>query len=190
MWCAFLPCVYTRVCSSLPFPHSHPLSLSLALTHTLSLFPTHPLPPLRCCPPNTPAPLFPTHPLPSSLTHTHTLPLPDVVLPGQVVSLARLVDVEMGLCYATGYFVPTLIAYALGLLATYTALYYEVGGTEGQPALLYLVPATLGTMLVLAAWRGHLGVLWRAELGGEGGGEGGEVGRRLLEEEGGERGGV
>ncbi len=104
-----------------------------------------------------------------------------------------MVDVDMSLPLLTGYYLPTLIAYAVGVLATYTALYFEVGGTEGQPALLYLVPATLGTMVALAAVRGHLRGLWKAEQGvweearGEGYGEirGGDVERVLLGDGGG-----
>lgn len=98
------------------------------------------------------------------------------MLPGQLVALCRVIDVDCNLKPRHGYFYPSLCAYAVGLLATYTALYWEVGGTEGQPALLYLVPSTLGTVCALAAWRGHMSALWRvAEDVGE------EASRGLLE---------
>ncbi|WMV49343.1 hypothetical protein MTR67_042728 [Solanum verrucosum] len=57
-----------------------------------------------------------------------------------------------------GYFLWTMTAYGLGLFATYVALNLMDG--HGQPALLYIVPATLGTFLMLAAKRGELKHLW------------------------------
>ena len=48
-----------------------------------------------------------------------------------------------------GYFGPLVIGYAIGLIAAYIAVY---GMNQGQPALLYLVPSCLGTMLFLA-WK-------------------------------------
>ncbi|CAB4300389.1 unnamed protein product [Prunus armeniaca] len=45
-----------------------------------------------------------------------------------------------------------------GLLITYVALNLMDG--HGQPALLYIVPFTLGTLLTLAQMRGDLKVLW------------------------------
>lgn len=46
--------------------------------------------------------------------------------------------------------------YATGLILTYLALCFRIGGSSGQPALLYLVPCTLGTMVILALIRGDL----------------------------------
>ncbi|KAL6130931.1 hypothetical protein ACLB2K_069309 [Fragaria x ananassa] len=45
-----------------------------------------------------------------------------------------------------------------GLLVTYVALNLMDG--HGQPALLYIVPFTLGTFLTLGQMRGDLKVLW------------------------------
>ncbi|MBA0599770.1 hypothetical protein Gorai_005976 [Gossypium raimondii] len=48
--------------------------------------------------------------------------------------------------------------YLAGLFLTYLGLYLMNG--NGQPALLYLVPCTLGVTVVLAAIRGDLKALW------------------------------
>ena len=57
-----------------------------------------------------------------------------------------------------GYFGPLMIAYGIGLIAAYLAVW---GMQMGQPALLYLVPATLGTMFFLGWRRRELSDLWR-----------------------------
>ena len=62
-------------------------------------------------------------------------------------------------CCAGGgyYFIPIVVAYAIGLLMANVAVYMM---EMGQPALLYLVPCTLGTMTFLG-WRRHeLRSLW------------------------------
>jgi hypothetical protein len=55
---------------------------------------------------------------------------------------------------------PSILAYASGLLLTFVALYLEVGGQGGQPALTYLVPTVLGTTTVLAWMRGDMKEMW------------------------------
>jgi signal peptide peptidase-like protein 2B len=55
------------------------------------------------------------------------------------------------------YFVPLVIAYAIGLLMANVAVYVM---NMGQPALLYLVPCTLGTMCYLGYQRHELKQLW------------------------------
>ncbi|KAL0366701.1 UNVERIFIED_CONTAM: Signal peptide peptidase-like 3 [Sesamum radiatum] len=57
-----------------------------------------------------------------------------------------------------GYFLWLTIGYGVGLLFTYLGLYLMDG--HGQPALLYLVPCTLGTCVVLGYVRGELKRLW------------------------------
>uniref|UniRef100_A0A6N2MQH9 PA domain-containing protein n=1 Tax=Salix viminalis TaxID=40686 RepID=A0A6N2MQH9_SALVM len=57
-----------------------------------------------------------------------------------------------------GYFFWAMTAYGLGLLITYVALNMMDG--HGQPALLYIVPFTLGTFLTLGKQRGDLKTLW------------------------------
>ncbi|MCI21622.1 signal peptide peptidase-like 5-like, partial [Trifolium medium] len=46
----------------------------------------------------------------------------------------------------------------LGLFFTYLGLYMMNG--HGQPALLYLVPCTLGVAVTLGCIRGELKILW------------------------------
>jgi hypothetical protein len=55
------------------------------------------------------------------------------------------------------YFAPLVVAYAVGLLMANVAVYVM---NMGQPALLYLVPCTLGTMSVLGWRRQELRALW------------------------------
>ena len=38
---------------------------------------------------------------------------------------------------------------------------------QGQPALLYLIPCTLGTLWVLAWRRGESGLLWKRDVAAE-----------------------
>lgn len=84
----------------------------------------------------------------------------DVVVPGLLLALLRRYDVATGLPLRRSYFLPAIVAYAVGLLLTFLALQYEIFGSNGQPALLYLVPCTLGTTLALAALRREFSVLW------------------------------
>jgi len=56
-----------------------------------------------------------------------------------------------------GYFAPTIVAYAVGLLMANMAVYLM---NMGQPALLYLVPCCLGTMCFMAWKRNELNSLW------------------------------
>lgn len=84
----------------------------------------------------------------------------DVVVPGLLLALLRRYDVATGLPLRRSYFLPAIVAYAVGLLLTFLALQYEIFGSNGQPALLYLVPCTLGTTLSLAALRREFSVLW------------------------------
>lgn len=56
-----------------------------------------------------------------------------------------------------GYFGPLVIAYAIGLLAAYFAVWFT---RLGQPALLYLVPSCLGTVFFLGWRRNEVKDLW------------------------------
>lgn len=139
----------------------------------------------------------------------------DVILPGLLVVLARRLDLAAAAAAAAaggaaggagrvraprkcgggggcgarrgpGYFVPAVLGYAAGLLLTYVALTLSWFGDEGQPALLYLVPSTLGTVLAVAAGRGELRALLSADVDGGGGGgdgHGGHGGEEQGEEE-------
>jgi signal peptide peptidase-like protein 2B len=59
------------------------------------------------------------------------------------------------------YLVPSIGAYIAGLLLTFMALYFEVGGQGGQPALCYLVPSVLGGTVAYAHSRGEFKEMWR-----------------------------
>ncbi|KAE9615612.1 putative peptidase A22B, signal peptide peptidase [Lupinus albus] len=59
---------------------------------------------------------------------------------------------------SNGYFLWLVIGYGFGLIITYLGLYLMNG--NGQPALLYLVPCTLGLVIILGLIRGELKSLW------------------------------
>ncbi|CAL1401023.1 unnamed protein product [Linum trigynum] len=82
----------------------------------------------------------------------------DILLPGLLVAFSLRYDWLARKGLLAGYFLYTIVAYGLGLLVTYVALYLMDG--HGQPALLYIVPFTLGTILTLAKKRGELQILW------------------------------
>lgn len=112
------------------------------------------------------------------------LGLGDIVLPGLLLGFAarydaakRLVGISAGgngntsnsyscperkycggcgLC-SGGYFPPMVVAYAVGLLMANVAIYVM---RMGQPALLYLVPACLGTLCFMGWRRGELKDMW------------------------------
>ncbi len=101
------------------------------------------------------------------------LGLGDIVLPGillaflfrcdfakatKAVGSARRLRLTEVLAVPQGYFAPCLCGYATGLVLTFAALAVT---QLGRPALLYLVPSTLGTALLLAHRRGELGEMWR-----------------------------
>jgi len=84
----------------------------------------------------------------------------DVILPGLLVALMRRLDITGKVTtWHAGYFVASVMGYGAGLLLTYVALMFSWFGDQGQPALLYLVPTTLGVVLILAMLRGELGAL-------------------------------
>lgn len=56
-----------------------------------------------------------------------------------------------------GYFGPLMISYGVGLMCAFIAVWMM---RRSQPALLYLVPACLGTMLFLGWGRRELSELW------------------------------
>jgi len=97
------------------------------------------------------------------------LGLGDIVLPGLLIAFGARMDDARRLVksltnmevmvpkhWYNGYLVPLVVAYAVGLLAAMIAV---VLMKRGQPALLYIVPACLGTVFVLG--RHELGELWR-----------------------------
>ncbi|KAJ4843643.1 Signal peptide peptidase-like 4 [Turnera subulata] len=82
----------------------------------------------------------------------------DIILPGLLVAFSLRYDWLAKKTLREGYFVWAMTAYGLGLLITYVALNMMDG--HGQPALLYIVPFTLGTLLTLGKKRGDLKTLW------------------------------
>ncbi len=76
------------------------------------------------------------------------LGLGDIVFPG--IFIALLLRLQRGTNF---YFNVTLAAYILGLLVTFVVMHLF---RLGQPALLYLAPACIGTPLFLAAVRGDI----------------------------------
>lgn len=71
-----------------------------------------------------------------------------------VVALGLTTD---ALLYQRRYFTAVMCAYIVGLLAA-----FEINALTGagQPALLYLVPCTLGAVLAMAASRGEVSRVW------------------------------
>ena len=55
------------------------------------------------------------------------------------------------------YFTMSLLGYIVGMMATEAAMHYA---NHAQPALLYLVPAVLTSLLLTAAIRGELNLMW------------------------------
>ncbi|MFQ6637898.1 hypothetical protein Gotur_013841 [Gossypium turneri] len=86
----------------------------------------------------------------------------DILLPGLLITFSlsscNRYDWLANKTLRAGYFLWAMIAYGLGLLITYVALNLMDG--HGQPALLYIVPFTLGTFLTLGKKRRDLRVLW------------------------------
>lgn len=81
----------------------------------------------------------------------------DIVLPGLLICFAFRYDWSTHKGLFNGYFLWSTVGYGFGLLLTYIALYLM---DSGQPALLYLVPCTLGLIIILAFLRGELRDLW------------------------------
>ena len=109
------------------------------------------------------------------------------MLPGLLVTFCRRYDLNNRLAGASSYFLPCVLGYGSGLLLTYCALWFSWFGDSGQPALLYLVPGTLGTVSALALCRGRFAALWSNEFetgaggGASGSGRGGGGGEEAAE---------
>jgi len=110
------------------------------------------------------------------------LGLGDIFVPGLLLGLVLAFDLTTAMagaprrrrgCWpADDIFPLALVGYAAGLVCSFVA-----NGVWGvaQPALLYIVPATIGPVVVATASRGDLGELWRGPVvygclpGGRGG---------------------
>lgn len=82
----------------------------------------------------------------------------DILFPGLLVAFSYRYDRANRKGIVNGYFLWLTLGYAFGLFLTYIALYLMDG--HGQPALLYLVPCTLGLIVILGWIRGELSNLW------------------------------
>ena len=111
------------------------------------------------------------------------LGLGDIVIPGLICCFAARLDsakhlansrrereqierggtrenAEEGACSRlfSGYFSPIIMAYAIGLMLANIAVYLM---KRSQPALLYIVPLTLGTMVLKGSINSELRDLWK-----------------------------
>lgn len=85
------------------------------------------------------------------------LGLGDVAFPCFLLTFLRRFDVERKLEGMGGYFWPALIGYGLGMgLTEFILIVFQAA----QPALLYLVPFTVGPTILLAKTRGHFQDIW------------------------------
>ncbi|CAI9117346.1 OLC1v1018722C1 [Oldenlandia corymbosa var. corymbosa] len=89
----------------------------------------------------------------------------DILFPGLLVSFSHRFDKAKKKAGANGYFLWLAIGYGCGLCFTYLGLYLMNG--HGQPALLYLVPCTLGLCVILGLVRGELKELWNYDADSE-----------------------
>jgi len=85
------------------------------------------------------------------------LGLGDVVLPGLFIALLLRFD-EQRQPGSRVYFYTVLVAYLLGLVATYVAMMWS---EHAQPALLYLVPSCILIPALVALLRGEFGELYK-----------------------------
>ncbi|XP_049831885.1 minor histocompatibility antigen H13 [Schistocerca gregaria] len=87
------------------------------------------------------------------------LGLGDIVVPGIFIALLLRFDNSLKRNSNT-YFYATFVAYFLGLMATICVMHIF---KHAQPALLYLVPACLGTPLSLALVKGDIKAMFQYE---------------------------
>jgi len=85
------------------------------------------------------------------------LGLGDIVLPGLFLCFLFRIDNWKDTSFKNGYFLRAWIAYAIGLVVTLFMVFFL---QRGQPALLYLVPATLFTTYFFAWRRNQFRELW------------------------------
>ncbi|KAG0457423.1 hypothetical protein HPP92_022580 [Vanilla planifolia] len=86
----------------------------------------------------------------------------DILLPGLLIAFSLRYDWAMKKNLKAGYFLWSMVAYGSGLLVTYVALNLMDG--HGQPALLYIVPLTLGTFLSLGGKEASLEIFGREDI--------------------------
>ncbi|MCO5551840.1 hypothetical protein L7F22_005344 [Adiantum nelumboides] len=82
----------------------------------------------------------------------------DIILPGLLISYCLRYDYMLKKSFQGGYFLYAFVGYGIGLLLTDISLVLMDG--HGQPALLYLVPCTLGVVVLLSLYRGEFSDMW------------------------------
>ncbi|KAJ3678307.1 hypothetical protein LUZ60_002110 [Juncus effusus] len=85
----------------------------------------------------------------------------DILFPGLLVAFSFRYDTIRKKGWLNGYFLWECIGYAVGLSLTYLALFLM---KQGQPALLYLVPCTLGLIIIMGAIRRELKDIWHFKV--------------------------
>jgi len=106
--------------------------------------------------------LFPKHLFAETLEFS-MLGLGDIVIPGVFIALLLRFDASRSTnkkVFSKLYFKTCYIAYFIGLLTTIAVMHFF---KAAQPALLYLVPACIGSSLGLALIRGELRQLFSYE---------------------------
>ena len=83
------------------------------------------------------------------------LGLGDIVIPG--IYLALMLRLDHSRNFKSNYFKVTFISYCLGLVTTIAIMNIFM---HAQPALLYLVPAVLGSTFLLALKRGEVSYIF------------------------------
>ena len=83
--------------------------------------------------------------------------LGDIVIPGIFIALLLRFDHSLNR-KSNVYFHATCLAYFAGLMVTMLVLHIF---KHAQPALLYLVPACLGTPILLALFKGDITALFK-----------------------------
>lgn len=88
------------------------------------------------------------------------LGLGDIVIPGIFIALLLRFDYSRGVEKSRIYFYTNYLAYLMGLITTVVILHVF---NSAQPALLYLVPACIGSALLTSLARGELMLLLKYE---------------------------
>jgi minor histocompatibility antigen H13 len=103
--------------------------------------------------------LFPKQIFASELQFS-MLGLGDIVIPGLFIALMLRFDAKRSSQKSKVYFWTCYVAYFIGLVTTIVIMHTF---QSAQPALLYLVPACLGSVFLLAVIRGELSTLFAYE---------------------------
>lgn len=88
------------------------------------------------------------------------LGLGDLIVPGLLVAFCIRYDYCMGYPLSRSYFCVASVAYAVGLLLANTMAILLRRVVAGQPALMYIVPLLLTSVLGVAKWNGELETMW------------------------------